>query len=210
MAPINKREESTVGIIMATRAEAAPLIEALDLKEVKKDHMVLYEGKGIVLVVSGIGKTNAAIATTYCCAVLGSRSILNLGAAGATKTSIPMGEVLHATKVIEYDRPLLFREGLRFYHPQVLPGFKEATLATQDRPVIAPDHRAALAPFADLVDMEGAAIVQVSRRFKTRCFLFKFVSDTPDHPGDTDILECIGLHGPAFCRFIADSVMPAL
>ena len=195
---------------MATLPEAEPLVEALGLREVKKGRLVLFQGKGAVLVLSGIGKTNAAIATTYCCGIVRPRCILNLGAAGATKSSLSMGEARHVTRVVEYDRPLFFREGLRLHHPHVLTGFGETTLATQDRPVIAPDHRAEVAPFADLVDMEGAAVVQAAKRFETPCFIFKFVSDTPGHPHDVDILESIRLHGPAFCRFAADSVIPVL
>jgi len=208
MGSDGKREESRIGIVMATRPEAAPFLQALELKEIKKGRMVLFEGNGILLVLSGIGKTNAAIATTYCCATFGPRCILNLGAAGAAKTSLRMGDVFHVTEVVEWDRPLFSRKGLRLHHPHVLPGFREATLATQDRPVITPDCRAEIGPFADLVDMEGAAVVQTAHRFETPCFLFKFVSDTPDHPGDIDIMECIGLHGTAFCRFVADSVIP--
>jgi adenosylhomocysteine nucleosidase len=204
------REKSQIGIIMATRLEAAPFVEALGLEEVKKGRMVLFEGEGIVLVLSGIGKTNAAIATTYCCATAQPRWIVNLGAAGAARTSFRIGDMLHIISVIEYDRPLFSRKGPRVHHPHVLPGYREATLATQDRPVITRDLRAEVAPFADLVDMEGAAVVQTARRFETPCVLFKFVSDTPDLPGETDIVECIGQHGAAFCRFVSESVLPVL
>jgi adenosylhomocysteine nucleosidase len=204
------RDESRIGIIMATRLEASPFVEALDLEEVKKGRMLLFEGKGIVLTLSGIGKTNAAIATTYCCTMAHPRWIVNLGAAGATKTSFRIGDIFHIRSVIEYDRPLLSRKGPRIHYPHVLPGYREATLATQDRPVVLPDFRAEVAPFADLVDMEGAAVVQTARRFETPCLLFKFVSDTPDLPAATDIVECIRHHGRAFCRFVSESVMPAL
>ena len=203
-------EKYKIGIIMATRLEAAPFVEALGLEEVRKGRMLLFEGEGIVLQISGIGKTNAAIATTYCCTTVQPRWIVNLGAAGAAKTSLRIGEIFHITSVVEYDRPLFSREGPHIHHPHVLPGYREATLATQDRPVITPGLRAEVAPFADLVDMEGAAVVQAALRFETPCVLFKFVSDTPALPGVADLMQSIGRHGTDFCRFVLESVMPAL
>jgi adenosylhomocysteine nucleosidase len=204
------RQKSRIGIIIATRLEAEPFVKALDLKRVEKGRLVLFEGAGVVLILSGLGKTNAAIATTYCCATIRPRWVLNLGAAGAAKTSLRIGDVFHVTSVIEYDRPLMAREGLRIHRPHVLSGHRQATLATQDRPVISPQHRAEIAPFADLVDMEGSAVVQAAHKFETPAVLFKFVSDTPDHTGEADIMQLIGHHGAAFCRFVTESVMPGL
>jgi adenosylhomocysteine nucleosidase len=203
-------KESPIGIIMATRLEAAPFVEALGLAEVKRGRMALFEGEGVFLMLSGIGKTNAAIATAYCCTVFRPRWVLNLGAAGAAKISFPMGGIFHIAHVIEYDRPLFSGKGPRHHRPYVLSGYQEATLATQDRPVITRDHREEVARFADLVDMEGAAVVQAAHRFDTPCVLFKFVSDTPDHPDEADIIERIGHYSVAFCRFVTDSVIPAL
>ena len=188
-------KNTRIGIIMATRLEAEPFVRDFGLKEVNKGRMVFFEGEGIILVISGIGKTNAAIATTYCCMAVHPRWIVNLGAAGAAKTSLRIGDIFHVTSVIEYDRPLFSREGPRLHRPHVLPGYREATLATQDRPVITPDLRAEVAPFADLVDMEGAAVVQAALRFETPCVLFKFVSDTPALPGVADLMQSIGRHG---------------
>lgn len=201
---------SRIGIIMATRVEARSFVELFGLKEVRKGRMTLFENEEIALVVSGIGKTNAAIATAYCCMAVGPAWLLNLGAAGAANTLFHLGDIFHITSVIEYDRPLLSKKGLHTHHPLVLPGYRQATLATQDRPVISSDHRAQIAPCADLVDMEGAAVVQAARRFETACLLFKFVSDTPEETGEADILELINYHGAAFCRFISESVIPEL
>jgi len=62
----------------------------------------------------------------------------------------------------------------------------------------------------DLVDMEGAAVVQAARKLATPCVLFKFVSDTPDHEKEADVIARIREFGPVFCRFVKDSVIPAL
>ena len=206
-----KKERVTpIGLIIATRIEAAPFVEVLGLQASGEAGFHVYKGDGIVLVVSGIGKANAAMAVTYCCFAFHPRWIVNLGAAGSTKASHGLGDVFHVTKVIEWDRPLLSSEGPHLHFPHVLQGFREAVLATQDRPVIDRSAREVIAPHADLVDMEGAAVVQAARKLATPCVLFKFVSDTPDHESEADVLAHIGEFAAAFCRFMTDSVIPAL
>ena len=201
-----------MGLILATRMEAEPFVAALGLGSIEKTPLPAYIGEGIVLVISGIGKTNAAIAATYCCTTFHPQWIVNLGAAGSTKASYALGDVCHITKVIEWDRPLHSSTAPHLHHPHVLQGFREAVLATQDRPVIERKHRKAIEPHADLVDMEGAAVVQAARKLGTPCVLFKFVSDTPDHGNDADIVVHMHIrdYGIIFCRFVTDSVFPAL
>jgi adenosylhomocysteine nucleosidase len=204
-------EQPVVGVIMATLLEAESFIEALCMEKVQEGPLAAYRQEGIVLVISGIGKVNAAVATAACCTLFRPHRLLNLGAAGATGPSHSMGEICHITKVIEYDRPLLRGNGPHVHTPEVLPGFREATLATQDRAVIDAGHRREVSAVAELVDMEGSAVVQAGHRLGTPCVLFKFVSDTPELPsGYGDIVECIKKYRTPFCHFILDSVMPIL
>jgi adenosylhomocysteine nucleosidase len=204
------QETSMIGLILATRIEAEPFVEALGLRKIEKSPLPVYKGAGARLVISGIGKTNAAIAATYCCAVFHPGWIVNLGAAGSTKASYGLGDTCHITKIIEWDRPRLSSNSPHVHQPHVLRGFREAVLATQDRPVIDRDHRRVIEPYADLADMEGAAVVQAARRLGTPGVLFKFVSDTPDDGSDADIVARIKDYGIGFCRFVTDSVFPAL
>jgi adenosylhomocysteine nucleosidase len=205
-----KERVPLIGLIIATRVEAAPLVEALGLEAHGESRFPVYKGDGIVLVISGIGKANAAMAVTYCCFAFHPQWIVNLGAAGSTKVSHGLGDVFHVTKVVEWDRPLLSSKGPHLHFPHVLKGFREAVLATQDRPVIDRSARDVIAPWADLVDMEGAAVVQAARKLATPCVLFKFVSDTPDHEKEADVIAHIREFGTVFCRFVTGSVFPAL
>ncbi|MBW2643233.1 MAG: hypothetical protein JRC89_07630, partial [Deltaproteobacteria bacterium] len=59
-------------------------------------------------------------------------------------------------------------------------------------------------------DMEGASVAQACRKFNTKCFIFKFVSDTPDHARDEDIVGNIRLHRTRFYEFFIRFVMPVL
>jgi adenosylhomocysteine nucleosidase len=199
-----------IGIVMATLLEAAPFLNTLELREVRGRPLRLYRRDDTVLVISGIGKANAAMATTYCCSLFRPQWILNLGAAGATGASFKLGDVSHIVKVVELDRPLLRTDEPRVHTPNVLRGFREAILATQDRAVIRGAHRRQISAVADLVDMEGAAVVQTCRMFGTRCILFKFISDTPGRLRHNDIIVQIRNHREAFCEFVFDSVIPVL
>jgi nucleoside phosphorylase len=196
---------------MATGLEAEPFIKAFKMREIEERPFSIYECNEMILAISGIGKANAAMATAYICSMFDPEWILNLGAAGATQESMELGGVYHVEKVIEPDRPHIGTNTPYVQIPVVLPGFQKAVLATQDKAVEEIDAFRQVAAYADLVDMEGASIVQASRKFGKKCLLFKFVSDTPVHSGQTDvIIEHIKYYSDHFCGFISNQIIPLL
>lgn len=198
------------GIVMATLLEADPFIESLGLHEIENTPFPLYECGDLILVISGIGKANAAMATMYCGIRFHPEWICNLGAAGATDSSRPLGAIYHIDRVTEYDRPFLQAAEPRIHTPYVLQGFETATIATQDRPVVSADKRREISLHADLVDMEAASVVQACGKLDMRPVLFKFVSDTPAHSSHSDIVEHIERYRASFCQFFSRSIMPVL
>ncbi len=201
-----------IGIVMATMLEAAPFLVALSLKEMETDPFRLYGNEGILLIISGIGKTNAAMATTYLIQKFKPQWICNLGAAGATDSKCQMGEYYQISEIIEPDRPDL-RTGIPHRHitdvlPDVLDFLPKAVLATQDKPVHRSSERKKVSRYAQLVDMEGASVAQVCRIFHIKCLLFKFVSDTPDYHLSRDIIENIKQYREGFAQFFSQSVLP--
>jgi adenosylhomocysteine nucleosidase len=203
-------EPPLIALIVATRIEAQPLIDLLGLAEDRGVPCPLFRGGRIMLVVSGVGKTNAAIATTWCCTAFHPSLIVNLGAAGATGAHCALGGIFHITTVCEPDRPRFPSSEPYLHRPQTVPGFTEATLATRDRPAIERADREEISVHADLVDMEAAAVVQTARRFETPCLLFKFVSDTSDDVDPSAAIAFMKNYGPVFGRFIVEKVMPLL
>jgi len=194
-------------IVMATMLEAKPFIESIPLERVEKKPFSLYKNKNMFLILSGIGKANAAMATAYVCQKLKPGCIFNLGAAGATDFTYPLGEIFHVVKVFEFDRPE-FKSGKPHIHiPSILNGFQAANLATSDKAVLDPKERKKISEIADLVDMEGASVVQACRIFQTECLMFKFVSDAPNHTRDSDIVENIRLYRKSFSEFFLNSVI---
>jgi adenosylhomocysteine nucleosidase len=202
--------QRTIGLVVATQPEAQPFIEALGLQAIHKVPCPIYTAEGFVFALSGVGKTNAAIATTYLCCTFHPFLILNLGAAGSTGTGCRRGGIFHVTALCEPDRPRFPSDEPYRHRPEVLPGFNEATLATQDRPIINKEDRAAVSLHADMVDMEGAAVVQAARRFAVPCLLFKFISDTPEENDMAETLQYMRDYSKAFCRFVVEQVLPFL
>jgi nucleoside phosphorylase len=199
-----------IGLVMATMLEAAPIVRDLALAEQEPEAFAVYIDEKIALIISGIGKANAAMASAYLIHTRRPEVVCNFGASGAVDRRCNLGECYHITKVIEPDRPdpqdALFQK----LTPDLLDGFAVATLATQDKPLREPAEREEIAKHAHLADMEGAAVVQACRRFETKCYLFKYVSDTPDHRQSDDIVENIELYRDANSQFFKNSVLPCL
>lgn len=216
-------KDPITGLIFATMTEAKPFVQGMALEKtesapfsvfqkarIEKGPFSGFEKDRIVLVISGIGKANAAMAAAYCCRTFHPALICNLGAAGATDDSFALGDILHVTEVIEYDRPELRSNKPHVHSPHILEGFPFAKVATLDTPVIDPNKRKEIATFAGLVDMEAASIIQACDKFQTKCVIFKFVSDTPYHTHGNDIVENIKQHRASFYDFFQSTIMPRL
>ena len=197
-------------IVMATMLEAKPFVLGMSLRQTRKIPFRLFQNNGMLLIISGIGKANAAMATAYSCLKFNPACICNLGAAGATRSGYDLGEIFHIQKIVEPYRPDLKTGKPCVHKPDLLAGFKTTILATSDRAVLDPKERKAISINADLIDMEGASVVQACRTFNKDCYLFKFVSDTPDHTRDQDIVDHIRRYRERFYEFFSDSVRPML
>lgn len=190
--------------------EAKPFVQGLALEQSTTKPFVIFENNNLLLMIAGVGKFNAAAATTHILEAFNPACVCNLGAAGATDSSHHLGEILHITTIFEFDSPEFKSPKSRIYHPHALDGFTTAILATSDTAVLDPEHRRKLSLKAGLVDMEGAAVAQACRPFQKKCILFKFVSDTPAHTDDEDIIKNIRLYRTPFFEFFRNSVLPAL
>jgi adenosylhomocysteine nucleosidase len=198
--------KSKTGIIIATKIEANPFIEGLGLKTIEKKPFAIWGDGAFILVVSGIGKTNAAVATTHLIEACGARQIINCGAAGAAGRGFKIGDILHINRVVEPDRPRIPFGGPMSQKPNIIKGFPTASLATRDRPVINEADRLAASSCADLVDMEGAAVVQACRLLSRKVYLFKIVTDTAGH-GTVDIIRNMLLNREKLFIFMKDRVL---
>ncbi len=197
-------------LIMATLLEAEPFIKGLSLKRASSKPFPVYRAGNLAAVISGIGKANCAMATAYACLELGPRLLVNLGAAGATDAALPLGANLHVYLAVEFDRPGLRTKLPHEHSPEVLKGFSLAAIATQDRPALAAAERRVLAEKARLVDMESASFIQTCRKFGKKCYVFKFVTDTPAHTHGSAIVDNIEKYRDSFFEFFKSSVLTRL
>jgi adenosylhomocysteine nucleosidase len=152
-------------VVAATRAEAA------------------YVPAGVEVVITGLGKTAAAVATARALARMNNLDdleVINLGTAGALKDGL---EGLHQPgTVLNHD---INADAVRAlgYDPQerlTLPSGDDSVLASGDVFVTDPAVRSRLAAKADLVDMEGYAVAYTAQHFGVPVRLVKHVSDNAD------------------------------
>lgn len=151
-------------VVAATKAEAA------------------YVPAALPVLITGIGKTAAATAVARALASygdLGGLELVNIGTAGALHDH---HEGLHEPGVVlNHD---INADAIRAlgYDPQerLRCGTGETVLATGDVFVTDPVVRTRLAAQADLVDMEGYAVVYAAQQFGVPVRLVKHVSDRAD------------------------------
>ena len=154
-------------IVTALDGEARALIEARSLK---RDYVLpypLYRNDDTLLLVSGMGKTNALMAVS---ALLGWRrpgaadSLINIGICGAP-LGYTIGEALLIHQIIE---------GERFFYPDILysHSLREASLMCVDMPQNA--------PCGYPVDMESSAVFRAAERF-FKLHQMAFIKIVSDH-----------------------------
>lgn len=195
-------------MIMATFIEAKPFIELMPLTGLYQGPFPAFKQGNTILLISGMGKVNAAMAATYGCMNYTPDRVFNFGAAGATSLDASPGDIYQIETVVEYDG-FDFKTGMPpTFTAEILPGFRNSNIATRDIPVIDRNDRETVSLSAELTDMEASAIVQVCEKFQVPCYLFKFVTDTPEHPSQGDIKKHIRQYRFPFYQFIADSVLP--
>ena len=110
-------------LIMATLLEAQPFIEGLSLTKQTEERIPVYRNDDYILAISGIGKTNSAIACAYSCLKFSPSCIVNLGAAGATGSTLSLGMNFHIVRAIEYDRPRFKSKKAHIHTPDFFEGF---------------------------------------------------------------------------------------
>lgn len=195
------KKKYSIGLLMATELEAAPLISDYGFAASGDMPFPTYSRGNVILVLSGIGKANAAAAAAWMIITFDPRWVINAGAAGATGNDCDLGETFQIDTVFEADRPRLRGEGIETFSPVVFDVFPTLRLATQDHTVTSAGERRQVSQFAELVDMEGAAVAATCDRFGVPAHLVKFVSDI--HDGHNIAENIVSLRSEFCKRFYA-------
>lgn len=171
----------TINLVVALKAEAAPLIEHYGLRaRTPKGLFALYESShendGVALTVSGVGKTAAASAVAYLHAVTGEpqhAAWLNIGIAG--HRDHPLGALLLAHKITDV------AANRHWYPPKIL----SSKLMSQE--LLCVDTPESGYNGSALYDMEAAGFYAAACRCSTAELVqcLKIVSDNAQSPANT-------------------------
>lgn len=141
-----------------------------------------YVPEGVPVVVTGVGKTAAAVATARALAAADTTDlvVLNVGTTGALRPGL--SGLFLPSEVINHDLNADAIRALGVDPRESLPieGGDGSVLASGDVFVTDPVVRDRLAERADLVDMEGYGVAFACREFGVPVRLVKHVSDSAD------------------------------
>lgn len=213
-----------LGIIAAMEEEIKLLNEQLENKrETAVANLSFYEGNigsvDVVLVKSGIGKVNAAIATTLLITFFEADTVINTGSAGGIGEKLKVGDLILSTE-LSYNDADARAFGYSFGQiPQMPERYKadEATLSllkkaaldsnwdvkqglivTGDSFISDQDNIFQIKNYfkeAMVTEMEGAAVAQTCFQFQVPFVVVRAVSDVADEEASVSFNEFIELAG---------------
>jgi adenosylhomocysteine nucleosidase len=200
-----------IGILCATRREAAPLIERLKAESMTEERprawsFALADGRRGVLAVSGMGPTKAAAATEKLVVDHGAKEILNVGICGALRDDLPVTSLCWinlATATTRPDEPWPAREAPALPPWNSLPARR---LVTSPTPVFSRAKRSELSALGDVVDMEGAAVAKVATQHARPWTMLKGISDHADGKGPAVLLQNIDSLSARLAQLVVDGL----
>lgn len=195
-----------IAIIGAMEEEVQLLRGMIEAKEVKEIAHVEFttgslNGRDVVLLRSGIGKVNAAVATTLLFEHFDIDAVINTGSAGGLHPEANVGDVVVSSGVLYHDVDVT---GFNYAYGQV-PGMPEqyapsadlvakvqsvlkeagktywqGAIGTGDSFINRPDQLALIkknTPDAVAIEMEAAAVAQVCHIYKKPFVILRALSD---------------------------------
>lgn len=182
-----------IGIVVALQSEIKYFLNKIDIKNEnwfynKKIIEFKNNNSSYVLIISGIGKVNAAISTQYLIDKYKVETIINIGTCGSLNKTNNIGDIFAVDKAIQFDFDLSDLDNVpvgyiqdydtNFFHTTNCLNFKINTLATLDRfSKNEKDIDRIIKLGATLKDMEGASILQVTTTNNIKSIIVKVVSD---------------------------------
>ena len=188
-----------VGIVYATRREAAPLLSQTSAVMLASQPFPTFRPAAdrlqpCLVVVSGMGKVVAAAAGSYLVLAHRVSLLVNAGLCGRliADPRWSVGDLLRIRTAVEGDCD-------RFGRPEPpvacdsrwFRRLAPARLVTCDRPVFDAEQRSRLTRLGDLADMEGAAVARVAGLYGLACAMVKGISDAADRTGRTELARNI-------------------
>lgn len=207
-----------IGIIGAMEEELAHLRSLLLMSKVENyNHTELVTGLigniEIALVCSGIGKVNAAVATTLLINDFKPDFLINVGVAGGFKSGVDIGDIIVSSELCHYDADATIFSYERGQIPMMPPSFKcDSRLLDMAKNAGKQMHTRVHFgqivsgdsfihnnyqisdlqcnfPEALAVEMEGAAIAQTGYLFSTPFIVIRAISDLVLEPENSSVYK---------------------
>lgn len=194
-------------------------------KETTIAHVTCIEGnmndENVIILKSGIGKVNAAIATTLLMERYNPRAVINTGSAGGFDQELHIGDIVISTDLVQHDVDVTTFD----YVPGQVPGLPATIPATKDLISIAEqamkdvqltyktgligsgdvfmedpdkvDHVRTLFPTMLAAEMEGAAIAHVCHQYDVPFVVIRSLSDIAgkeSHISFDEYLQTAAIH----------------
>ncbi|PNS01563.1 hypothetical protein X927_00140 [Petrotoga mexicana DSM 14811] len=160
-------------IISAMGIEARAIIKYLNLKKTTDRPFETYQNEEAHLVISGVGKINAAGATSYLLKdtlkdLNHSDYAINLGICGSLNNKFNVGDLVLVNKVVDYEKKRKYYTDILVKH-----NLKEGSIQSID--TLHSNYEFE----EDLVDMESSAFFEIASKFLSvhQVYVLKIVSD---------------------------------
>lgn len=213
--------------VVAMEAEAKPIIDYYNLLLVNNktisefsdlgrkmfgnyfhrisEHFQIYMNSvdlnSVVVIVGGVGKTNAASATTLGIQVFNPSEVHNVGMCGNLSDNLKKYQLVKVSNVLQHDMyiPLPGKEfdGLKLpihlnkvsEFKRELYGYQSVSLATGDSFVDNDELKNKIKNISEIVDMEGYSVAKVCEIYNVKLTMFKFISDDANSKAEFDFVE---------------------
>ena len=226
----------TIAVVGAMEQEIELLRESMpDVKHVSFGKFSAYEGelagKRMVLVLSGIGKVNAAVSTSWVIHQFAPDCIINTGSAGGLGKGLKVGDVVIGETVAHHDVDVTAFGYVWGQVPQLPAAFasdenliRQAEKAAQvfegaavtqglivsgDRFVHSSEGVAEIRshfPEVKAVEMEAAAIAQTCYQLEVPFVIIRAVSDSADEKADISFEEFLKTAAVSSAKMVTEIV----
>jgi 4-hydroxybenzoate polyprenyltransferase len=189
-----------IAILLATRAEAIPLLQALHAEKLAETPFETHwfaarrrRPAGLV-VITGMGPVATTAAVRHVCATHSISHLINIGICGSLRNDVEPGSVYRITSAADGDAnpspplPLAAIPTAALKTPDSpWHAWRTARLVSVAEPVFGGQRRSLFSASADLVDMEGYAVASEAAAQGVPCTLLKGVSDQATEGGREDL-----------------------
>lgn len=226
----------TIAVVGAMEQEIELLRESMaDVKHVSFGKFSAYEGelagKRTVLVLSGIGKVNAAVSTSWVIHQFAPDCVINTGSAGGLGKGLKVGDVVIGETVAHHDvdvtafgyvwgqvpqLPAVFESDSNLIRQaekaaQVFDGaaVTQGLVVSGDRFVHSSEGVAEIRshfPEVKAVEMEAAAIAQTCHQLEVPFVIIRAVSDSADEKADISFEEFLKTAAVSSAKMVTEIV----